>query len=326
MKRIGIAVWLLSTFFFQTAFSQELTEGQKRRLHLPYVRSATDCFARSIQENTPALDLAREGKWYDALSAVGKVCETAIITMIDVHDRLYGPNSGSMFFKGPYLDDLPRAVGTRLKDALSRRSAELEQASAAQRQRIDEATRTKDLLRDRMYECTTKELAELVVSAESAEILATAAMTICNKEVQAALDSAVQLMRLQGSSTDGLRDELSGVVKRNVVTNAVQARANARQASPTAQSLPAAAPPINSARNSNMKTVDECLKLASSLREGQLVEQEKLVSMMLDICRPEIEGEARSKFLADPSKSLTDLRTQALESAVTQAKSLINAD
>jgi hypothetical protein len=177
-----------------------------------------------------------------------------------------------------------------------------------------------------MYECTTKELAELVVSAESAEILATAAMTICNKEVQAALDSAVQLMRLQGSSTDGLRDELSGVVKRNVVTNAVQARANARQASPTAQSLPAAAPPINSARNSNMKTVDECLKLASSLREGQLVEQEKLVSMMLDICRPEIEGEARSKFLADPSKSLTDLRTQALESAVTQAKSLINAD
>jgi hypothetical protein len=37
------------------------------------------------------------------------------------------------------------------------------------------------------------------------------------------------------------------------------------------------------------------------LREGKLVEQEKLVSMMLDICRPEIENVAGSEFLDDPT-------------------------
>jgi hypothetical protein len=67
------------------------------------------------------------------------------------------------------------------------------------------------------------------------------------------------------------------------------------------------------------------LKDASSLREGQLVDQEKLISMMLDICRPEIENAARVKFLADPNQSLADLRTQALESAVRYAKVLVEA-
>jgi hypothetical protein len=58
---------------------------------------------------------------------------------------------------------------------------------------------------------------------------------------------------------------------------------------------------------------------------GQLIDQEKLITMMLDICRPEIENVARSKFLADPSQSLSDLRAQSLESAVKHAKSLVNA-
>jgi hypothetical protein len=37
--------------------------------------------------------------------------------MIDAYDRLYGDGAGETFFMGPYLDALPAAVTTRVKDA-----------------------------------------------------------------------------------------------------------------------------------------------------------------------------------------------------------------
>ena len=323
MKRIFIAFGATLVFLLNTASGQGLNEAQKRRLHLPYVRAATDCYARVIEENVQALDMAREGRWYDALSATGKVCERPVLTMINMHDQLYGPGTGVTFFRGPYVDDLPRAVGTRLKTALARRSNEVEQANTLRKQRVEEAAKARDLLRDRMYACTTSELENLVSSSESAEVLATAAMTICNREVQAALDAAMEVARLDGASTDGIRASLNDVIKRNVVTSAVQARANARKSATPAQPLPTALPQSSPSQASNIQTPERCLKTASSLREGQLVDQEKLISMMLDICRPEIENAARTKFLADPTLSLADLRTQALESAVRYAKALI---
>lgn len=322
MKMISVGIGLLAFLSIQSTSSQELTDGQRRRLHLPYVRAATDCYARAIEANTSALDLARENRWYDAISATGTVCNQALVTMADAHDRLYGPGTGINFAKGPYLEDLPRAIGVRLKDALARRANEVAQLEAGRRQRVDEARRTRDLLRDRMYACTTKELESLVASSESADVLTTAAMTICNREVQAALDAAVELTRLESGSTADFRDDLMGVVRKNVLASAVQAKAGTRQVSVTPQTQPLSAQP--SARVPGpFQTPEECLKSASSLRKGQLVDQEKLISMMLDICRPEIENAARAKFLEDPTHPLADLRTEALESAVNFSKNLL---
>ncbi|MCB5175516.1 hypothetical protein [Microvirga lenta] len=320
MRFAAIFVGLLS-LIASAASAQELTEAQKRRIHLPYIRAATDCFARTISANTAALDMAREGKWYDALAAAGNLCEAAVHKMISAHDQIYGVGTGSVFFKGPYLDDLPRAVGTRLKDALARRTAELAQAQALGRQQIDEASRTRDLLRDRMYACTKKELEGLVASSETAEILATAAMTICNREVQAALDAAMALVRLEGGNGTGLREELRGVIQRNVVTSAVQVRAASRASAPAASP----ASQDRAARLGGIATPEECLRTASSIREGKLVDQEKLISLMLDVCRPEIENAARAKFLEDPAQELASLRAKALENAVQAAKEIINA-
>lgn len=325
MKRIIIAVGATLLFLLNTASGQGLNEAQKRRLHLPYVRAATNCYAKAIEGSVPALDMAREGRWYDALSAAGKACEAQIIAMINVHDQLYGPGTGVTFFRGPYIDDLPRAVGTRLKSALAQRSNEVEQANALRKQRVEEAEKARNLLRDRMYACTTGELENLVASSESAEVLATAAMTICNKEVQSALDAAMEVVRLDGVPSDGIRASLNDVIKRNVVTSAVQARANAKKTEAPAQPLQTAVPRSAATQASNIQTPESCLKAASSLREGQLVDQEKLISTMLDICRPEIENAARTKFLADPTLSLSDLRTQALESAVRYAKALVES-
>jgi hypothetical protein len=37
--------------------------------------------------------------------------------MIDAYDQLYGMGAGETFFMGPYLDSLPEAVTTRVKDS-----------------------------------------------------------------------------------------------------------------------------------------------------------------------------------------------------------------
>jgi hypothetical protein len=70
-------------------------------------------------------------------------------------------------------------------------------------------------------------------------------------------------------------------------------------------------------------TPESCLKTASAIRQGKFVETDKLVSMMLELCRPEIENSARAKFLADPAQELTALREKALEVAVSYARSIV---
>jgi len=325
MKRIAIGVGVLAGLLAQAAFGQGMTDAQKRKVHLPYVRAATDCYARAIETNTSTLDLARENRWYDAISAIGNTCNQALLGMIDIHDRLYGPGTGITFAKGPYLEDLPRAVGVRLKEAIARRSNEIEQMQASRQQRIEEAKKSRDLLRDRMYACTTKELDQLVASSESAEVLTSAAMTLCNREVQATLDAALELSRLEGGSSADLRDDLTAVIKKNILAGAVQAKANAKKLDASPQMLPATTSQPPARATGALQTPEECLKVASSLREGRLIDQEKLITTMLDMCRPEIENAARTNFLADPSQSLPALRTQALESAVRYAKALLNA-
>ncbi|HLM40459.1 MAG TPA: hypothetical protein VK434_12830, partial [Microvirga sp.] len=88
MKYHSIALGLLVSLVARVGLGQELTEQQKRRLHLPYIRAATDCYAGAIGANNSALDLAREGKWYDALTSVGNVCNAAAVSLIETHDRL----------------------------------------------------------------------------------------------------------------------------------------------------------------------------------------------------------------------------------------------
>jgi hypothetical protein len=323
MKRVALGIGLLAGFMAQAAFGQGMTDAQRRKIHLPYVRAATDCYAGVIRANTSTLDLARENRWYDAISAVGDSCNQALLAMIDVHNRLYGPGTGVTFAKGPYLEDLPRAIGVRLKDDLARRSNEVEQAQAGRRQRIEEATRSRNLLRDRMYDCTTKELNQLVASSESAEVLTSAAMTLCSREVDATLDAAIELARLEGSTSSDLRENLSDVVRKNILAGAVQAKASAKKLDASPSMLPAATSQPSPRASGALQSPEECLKAAASLREGQLVDQEKLISMMLDMCRPEIENAARTNFLADPNQSLPTLRTQALEEAVKYAKALL---
>lgn len=96
-----------------------------------------------------------------------------------------------------------------------------------------------------MYECTNKQTSALIASAETAEVLATAAMTLCSTEINASVQAILAKSALEGASFDSetMRAELVKVVRQNVVTTAVQMRAlantSASSSAPSAHSTPA---------------------------------------------------------------------------------------
>jgi hypothetical protein len=76
----------------------------------PYVRSATDCIARSVTTDTrfrkedPAANLG------DLIVDAVPKCLVPVRAMISAYDQYFGEGSGEEFFMGPYLDVLPNIV------------------------------------------------------------------------------------------------------------------------------------------------------------------------------------------------------------------------
>jgi hypothetical protein len=55
------------------------------------------------------------------------------------------------------------------------------------------------------------------------------------------------------------------------------------------------------------------------------MDQESLISTMLDVCRPEIENAARPAFLADPSAPLKEAQRSAAAQTLALDKSIVGA-
>ena len=89
---------------------------QKDATIRPLVSSATECIARMVSAD-PRLEVTRRG--FDLNNLIVESvpsCLDALRSMIDAYDRLYGEGSGETFFMGPYLEGLPEAVTTRVKN------------------------------------------------------------------------------------------------------------------------------------------------------------------------------------------------------------------
>src|SRR5690348_14360720 len=113
-----IGITLSSAALAQTApvdlSPPPLTEAQKRKMLLPYIRAVTDCVARGIGTNQTAMYYARQDRWPDAIKNMSGSCREEAVPLIEAHDRLYGAGTGQVFFNGPYIADLPRALSARL--------------------------------------------------------------------------------------------------------------------------------------------------------------------------------------------------------------------
>ncbi|WP_298956014.1 hypothetical protein [uncultured Methylobacterium sp.] len=101
-----------------TSSAQDRSADERRKLILPQVRAATDCVTTGVKGRLPAPgNQASKQQVQNAIDAVltAQGCDEPIKDMIRQHDRVFGQGSGIAFFRGAYLDDLPRAVTSRLR-------------------------------------------------------------------------------------------------------------------------------------------------------------------------------------------------------------------
>lgn len=344
-QRTAIALILTS---FATGASAQMTEQQKRKLLLPTIRVATDCIAREAARHPDIVSGYRYNNLGPMIAEGWRACTNSLAEIAVMHDGLHGQGTGILFVKGAYADDLTRAVRSRLQAEMDRRIAAIDRAEADARaeqarleverqQNIDRLERAADALRERAYDCTTEQLSKLISSSETAEVLSTAAMTICRKEVDDALQARVDIARLKngvGYSAAGepaLREEMRKVVRNNVITHAVQMKAGSgpRTVAPTPSTTPASVPPQAPSASSPAvgsdlpKAVRDCLSTMATARNEKFVDQRKLYEGMLELCRPEFETAARSAFLANKDSDLPTEREKALTAASLAAKAMI---
>lgn len=303
-----------------------MTDAQKRRAMLPNIRAATDCVARETLNHQSIVFSYRFNNIEGVIADAWKQCVAELQLIVAQHDGLHGAGSGMAFVTGPYRNDLARAVLARIRPELDRRVLAQDQAEAAERaakaqqdidrrDNIERLNRTARTIRDLFYDCATQQLEKLVRSAEAADVLATAAMTICRKEMNDAFEAWAAVGRADGSmgSEASLREQLLKVTRESVVTTAVQLKAGVVA---TGQPRPAATP-------SEPNGLQNCLATMAKAREGKFINQKALLEGMLELCRPEIETVARAAFLSVPNADLASERQKALSQASAAARKIL---
>lgn len=306
-------------------------DAQKRKALLPYIRNATDCVAKQTLGNVSVVSSYRSSTLQLVIDEAWKACSSWLVEVVNQHDALHGQGTGMPFVTGAYRADLPRAVLARIKGELDRRvTAEIEweaaiqaqqaEREAKQRAEVERLDRAALTLRDRLYQCTDGQLGKLVGSAEGAEVLATAAMTICRREIDDAVEGRLAAIKAEGrqSSAGLLREQFIKTVRENVVTGAVQIKAGAV----TQQPKPSPSPNPATQADGDPELYS-CLSTMAKAREGKFIDQRKLYEAMLELCRPEIEKVARAAFLANPQSELAKEREKTLGVASVIAKSLV---
>lgn len=333
--------------FCVTPAQAQMSETEKRKLLLPAIRTATDCIARESARHPEIVQGYRYNNLSPMIADGWRACTNQLVQLVTMHDNLHGAGTGMVFVKGAYSDDLPRAVRARLKSELDGRIAALDRAEAVvsaerarleveRQQNIERLEKAADRLRDRAYECTTPQLEKLVSSAESADVLATAAMTICRREIDDAIQARVDIARSKlgtgyvTASEPADREEMRKIVRTSVITTAVQLKAGISQRPAAAATVPAAVPPAVSTSPppiavaaSLPKELRDCLSKMATARNGKFIDQRELYEGMLELCRPEIEAAARTSFLANKDADLAKERERALTDAGSAAKAMI---
>ena len=120
----------------------------------------------------------------------------------------------------------------------SQRRAEQLKGEELKRQQLDAASGANRILRDRVLECVGHEMQDLVKSGESAEILATATMTICSAQVDKLLEGLIDAQKIETGAVyvgegekSALRNSGRAGIREQVLTVAVRAKASAAKSS-----------------------------------------------------------------------------------------------
>ena len=317
----------------QQSSPSTVTDAQRRKAHLPFVRATTDCISKTVLRQTDIVQKVQQNQLQSAISNVGSACSQEVQMLIQKHDEIYGYGTGQSFFSGPYLNDLPRAVLSRIRPEIDRRATELARWETQRKELLDFAETRHSVARQTAYDCTREQLATLVKSSEAAAVLTQAAMSVCRKEINAMIDASSdwEVLKTGSHHSPTVKNEIREVIGKSVMTQAVQARAEmASQVQPQVIPQPLPVPqlqpkatPSQPQNASNIGSVLACLQRISTLRDGRMIVRDKLLETMIDLCRPEIEADARDKFLESKDGNIQDARKQAASAALVQARQIL---
>ena len=81
------------------AQTASLTEAQKRRLHVPYVRAATNCIAAAAQNDSEFANAVKTDYFQPLIARGWEACKQQLTAMVQAHDQIYG-GGGLEFAKG----------------------------------------------------------------------------------------------------------------------------------------------------------------------------------------------------------------------------------
>ena len=289
MSRAVSAIFFL-VLLVTGAFAQAPdTEAAKRKQVAPLIRALTDCIAKEAADDSAAPSALKSGTFSSFAPLLIRRCSSYVADLLRSYDRAYGDGEASVFIKGPYSSDLPRAVLARIRPLLEAKIAKLDRdeaeravryqedirsrqdearrveaerqrqiaeaqqqaasarAAAAQAdaeakviaakaeadrlQRLEVAKKAESLLADKAADCARRQLRSLVRSGESAEVLASAVMTICGTEfgnmIQAGTENLKSENGLNGSSLGDklLNERLRAQARDLIIALAVQAKA-----------------------------------------------------------------------------------------------------
>jgi hypothetical protein len=87
-----------------------LSAQQKDAAMQPFLRTATECVAKTVSTDPRFSDRKSGGDFGDLIVDSMPSCVKPVRAMIDAYDRYFGDGSGEAFFMGPYLDVLPIAI------------------------------------------------------------------------------------------------------------------------------------------------------------------------------------------------------------------------
>jgi len=112
---LGITAMLLASTASATARSA---------LESASVKAATDCVAEAALNNSEITTFYQQNRLNEVTNWIvlrSSACDNPLNAMRLLHDQIYGQGTGRTFLRGDYLDDLPRAVGERIKVEVLRR-------------------------------------------------------------------------------------------------------------------------------------------------------------------------------------------------------------
>jgi hypothetical protein len=95
----------------------QMSLQQKHATLRPLVTSATDCIAHTVSADPRFESSIQAGDIRELIVDSMAPCLPTVRAMIETYDRLFGEGQGESFFMGPYLDVLPSAVSSQVKDA-----------------------------------------------------------------------------------------------------------------------------------------------------------------------------------------------------------------